>query len=384
MEGHGLSQAADDTDFLEVVVAFLIRRYGKHLVAVRHLLPVLFDYPERHIEKPHVHRNLRLGAAESKPPIAVCPLDYLVLGEPLCVDVGQPGVAAEDEYVPHLFKPLCLELVIIDPVYLLHCKIAPVHLVEMQLLLGKGVAAHPAVVPSHLIDAPESVKEFHCGVVVQVSFGTQVKVELVEEAAVEGGQSQVCRPVGFPDKVHDPVLADLVAEEGLLPVVLGEDEFFVVGNVGIEKVAYALALFVKAHHRRLNHVRRQHFAVIDLLVVAAADCVAPVLKVSIYPLLFCCFSEGAVSLRIPAVGLRTHLCGHVRHLAVDRDPCHDWCSALRIALALLHHEDDREGALLSLFLSLWFHLYIILVLSFSVSLPEGQGETSAQGKGTLI
>lgn len=94
--------------------------------------------------------------------------------------------------------------------------------------------------------------ELDCCVVVQLPFGAEVKVELVEEAFVDVGKGKIAGLVLFLDEVHDPVLADLVSEEALLAVVLRKHEFLIVGDEKVKEFLDADVLpLVRGEEQRL-------------------------------------------------------------------------------------------------------------------------------------
>lgn len=106
MECQILVDTAEVGNLLQVGVYLLIRRYGEEQSALpldRTL--VLFDKPQRCLQQSYVYRNIRFLPFGVDPQVAVGPALKHIGGEILQVDVGQSGVATEEEQVADDLQP---------------------------------------------------------------------------------------------------------------------------------------------------------------------------------------------------------------------------------------------------------------------------------------
>ena len=136
---------------LEVLVAFLVGRYGQELAsAVFYPVTIFVKDLQCHRQEFHIYRNFCLLPLEGLPQIPVRPSFELVFVEILHIDIMESGKAAEYEHVPYLLKAHGVELFVDDGVQLGLGEVSSASLVKVQVLQFERVSAHPAVVPRHL------------------------------------------------------------------------------------------------------------------------------------------------------------------------------------------------------------------------------------------
>ena len=181
-------------------------------MAILPLAFVLLDEHQGDIQQRHIHIRLGFLAMGNDPHLSVLLLNNLFLGELLQIDVGKPGIAAEDEHVPDSLQPPGSELLVVNDLKFLLGEVTAVYRIKVHSDLSKRVSLHPAVVPAHLEDGGQLLHKFHRCVVGVVVLRSEPKVELVEKAFVYIIQRYIFHPVFLGYKFQNSVLTDVVAE----------------------------------------------------------------------------------------------------------------------------------------------------------------------------
>ena len=191
---------------LQVGVHLLIRRYGEEqptLPLDRTL--VLFDKPQRRLQQPHMYRNIRFLPFGVYPQVAVGPALKHVGGEILQVDVGQSGVATEEEQVADDLQPSGSENLALETTQLGIGQIAAVDLLEVNLVTGQRVVLRPAVQmpdPQHGLQLPH---QFHRRVVGQLIGDAQPAVEFRGKTGLNLLDRNVQNAVAVAQKLFETV-----------------------------------------------------------------------------------------------------------------------------------------------------------------------------------
>lgn len=201
-----LVDTAEVGNLLQVGVYLLIRRYGEEQSALpldRTL--VLFDKPQRRIQQSHVYRNIRLLPFGVYPHVAVRPALKHIGGEVLQVDVGQSGVATEEEQVADDLQTSGRKSLALETTQLSIGQIAAIDLLEVDLVTGQRVVLRPAVQvsdPQHGLQLPH---QFHRRVVGQLIGDAQSAVEFRGKTGLNLLDRNVRNAVAVAQKLFETV-----------------------------------------------------------------------------------------------------------------------------------------------------------------------------------
>lgn len=141
--------------------------------------------------------------------------------------------------------------------------------------------------------------------------------------------------------MHDPVTADLIAEEGLVAVALGLNELLVFSDEGVEELADAhVLLLIGGEHKGLYLACRDGLALTEEVVVVSSGYRLHLIEEAVDALFLSASAEGAVVVVVPAVGTDALSGGEVNHLLIDGEPCHNRHCAVCLAFSFLKDVGD--------------------------------------------
>ena len=342
MEGYVLVDIAEGCDLFEVIVAFLVGVNGEYQVTFPERL-VLLDEPEWDFQQGNMHWNFGLGALGDDPKPAIRFPDEVVRGEGLDIDVGESGVAAEEEDVPHALQTLRGEFLVGHALQLIDGEVGPLRLVLVEFEQVEGIPANPAVIPRHLINGRELVHEVDGRVVADLVGAAIPNIKAVEEPFCNVVEGEVFDPQLIMDEFLHPVLADLVADKGLFAVAIGFDYFSIFLDEFVEEFHRGLdGPFLCGADLVFDFESRDGFSSGLEVVVVPLGGSANLRKDGVDTFLFSGAAIGAASLGIPMVGDNALLSGEMCHFSVDDDSGDDGCLTIGLDLTLLHDEGDFE------------------------------------------
>lgn len=341
-----LVDAAEVGNLLQVGVHLLIRRYGEEQTA---LAPdrtlVLFNKPQRRIQQSHMYRNIRFLPFGVYPHVAVGPALKHVGGEILQVDVGQSGVATEEEQVADDLQTSGSENLALETTQLGIGQIAAVDLLEVNLVTSQRVALRPAVQmsdPQHGLQLPH---QFHRRVVGQLIGDAQPAVEFRGKAGLNLLDRNVRNTVAVAQELLKTVARKQIAQVGLATTLSGAQQVGIILDEAVADAQKCRGALVESGNSVFEHRGRDGLLSAQHLVVAASYQHTQFIERIVDLFLLAALARRAVILRQPAVGVDVHPRGKVYHFVIDRDTCHDGSRTVLAGLALLENEDDGECAL---------------------------------------
>lgn len=341
-----LVDTAEVGNLLQVGVHLLIRRYGEEQSALpldRTL--ILFDKPQRCLQQPHMYRNIRFLPFGVDPQVAVGPALKHVGGEILQVDVGQSGVATEEEQVADDLQTSGSENLALETTQLGIGQIAAVDLLEVNLVTGQRVVLRPAVQmpdPQHGLQLPH---QFHRRVVGQLIGDAQPAVEFCGKTGLNLLDRNVRNAVAVAQELFETVARKQIAQVGLATTLFSAQQVGIILDESVADAQKCRGALVESGNGVFEHRSRDGLLSAQHLVIAASYQHAQFIERIVDLFLLAALARRAVILRQPAVGVDIHPRGKVHHFVIDRDASHDGCRAILTGLALLEHEDDGECAL---------------------------------------